>query len=151
VPHALPDQTLADVLSRFDDPDLDELPVIHPMDGKLLGVVNRRDLLTALSVEVLQSQQLRAKFVEHGGAQHYVEIQPGNAVSRIPVPKNMVGRTLAASDFRNRTGLTVLTVIHPQNGREVRILPAPETVLSAGDALIVMGPIDRIRDLGGEV
>ncbi|MFI5402232.1 MAG: chloride channel protein, partial [Planctomycetota bacterium] len=151
VPHALPDQTLAEVLSRFDDPDLDELPVVHPVDGKLMGVVDRRDLLTALSVEVLQSQQLRAKFVEHGGAQHYVEIQPGHAVSRIPVPPDMVGKTLASTDFRNRTGLTVLTVIHPENGREARIVPAPGTVLAAGDALIVMGAIDRIRELGGTV
>ncbi|HEX5135524.1 MAG TPA: chloride channel protein [Planctomycetota bacterium] len=151
VPHAFPDQTLAEVLPRFDDPDLDELPVVHPMDGKLMGVVDRRDLLTALSVEVLQSQQLRAKFVEHGGAQHYVEIQPGHAVSRIPVPKEMVGQTLAATDFRNRTGLTVLTVIRPENGREVRIVPAPGTVLAEGDALIVMGPIEKIQGLGGSV
>jgi len=151
VPHAFPDQTLADVLPRFDDADLDELPVVHPMDGKLLGVVDRRDLLTALSVEVLQSQQLRAKFVEHGGAQHYVEIQPGHAVSRIPVPKELIGSTLAAADFRNRTGLTVLTVIRPQDGREVRIVPAPETVLAAEDALIVMGKIEKIQSLGGSV
>ncbi|MCK6460176.1 MAG: chloride channel protein [Planctomycetes bacterium] len=151
VPQALPDQTLAEVLSRFDDPDLDELPVVHPVDGKLLGVVDRRDLLTALSVEVLQSQQLRAKFVEHGGAQHYVEIEKGHAVSRIPVPKEMVGQTLAATDFRNRTGLTVLTVIHPQDGREVRIVPAAATVLGADDALIVMGAIERIKALGGTV
>ncbi len=151
VPHALPDQTLAEVLSRFDDPDLDELPVVHPVDGKLMGVVDRRDLLTALSVEVLQSQQLRAKFVEHGGAQHYVEIQPGHAVSRVPVPKDMVGKTLASTDFRNRTGLTVLTVIHPQNGRETRIVPAPGTTLAAEDALIVMGAVEKIRELGGTV
>lgn len=151
VPHAFPDQTLAEVLARFDDPDLDELPIVHPMDGKLLGVVDRRDLLTALSVEVLQSQQLRAKFVEHGGAQHYVEIQPGCAVSRIPVPTDMVGKTLAATDFRNRTGLTVLTVIHPQDGRETRIVPEPQTLLAAEDALIVMGAIEKIRGLGGAV
>jgi CIC family chloride channel protein len=151
VPRALPDQTLAEVLGHFDDADLDELPVVHPVDGKLLGVVDRRDLLTAISVEVLQSQQLRAKFVEHGGAQHYVEIQPGCAVSRIPVPKAMVGQTLAATDFRRRTGLTVLTIVHPQNGRELRILPEAGTVLNAEDALIVMGEIEKIRELGGEV
>jgi K+/H+ antiporter YhaU regulatory subunit KhtT len=63
----------------------------------------------------------------------------------------MVGQTLAATDFRNRTGLTVLTVIHPQDGREVRIVPAPATVLAAEDALIVMGAIDRIKALGGTV
>jgi len=150
VPHAEPGQTLAEVMEQFDDPELPELPVVDPQDGKLLGVLDRRDLLTALSVEVLQSQHLRAKFVEHGGAQHYVEIQRGHAVSRIAVPKEMVGHTLAAVDFRRRTGLTVLTVIHPEAGRETRIVPEPATVLRAGDALIVIGPVEKIRELGGE-
>jgi len=151
VPHAEPEQTLAEVMEQFDDPELAELPVVDPVDGTLQGVVDRRDLLTALSVEVLQSQHLRAKFVEHGGAQHYVEIQRGHAVSRIRVPKEMVGHTLAAIDFRRRTGLTVLTVIHLAEGRETRIVPEPGTVLGSSDALIVMGPVAKIRELGGEV
>jgi len=142
------DQTLAEVLPHFDDPETDELAVVDT-DRNLLGVVDRRDLLTALSVEVLQNQQLRAKFVEYAGAQHYVEIQRGHAVSRIPVPKDLVGRTLAACDFRRRTGLTVLTIVRANDGREVRIQAEPSTMLQERDALIVMGSVDSIRSLGG--
>ncbi|MHC5049737.1 MAG: cation:proton antiporter regulatory subunit, partial [Planctomycetota bacterium] len=109
------------------------------------------DLLTALSVEVLQTQQLRAKFVEHEGAQHYVELRPGYAVSRIPAPKDMVGKSLADTNFRVRTGLTVLTIVHSADGRETRIQPEPTTIIHEKDALIVMGPIDSIRELGGSV
>jgi CBS domain-containing protein len=151
VPHARPDQTLAEILEHFDDPELHELAVVDPKQGSLVGAVDRRDLLTALSVEVLQSQQLRAKFVEHGGAQHYVEIQPGNAVSRIPAPQELVGKSLAATDFRKRTGLTVLTIVHSAEGRETRILPEPGTIIHEQDSLIVMGPVEAIRRLGGVV
>jgi K+/H+ antiporter YhaU regulatory subunit KhtT len=42
-------------------------------------------------------------------------------------------------------------VIHPQDGRETRIVPEPTTMLEEHDALIVMGTIERIRELGGTV
>jgi CIC family chloride channel protein len=151
VPTAAPEQTLAEILEYFDDPELHELAVVDAVQGRIVGVVDRRDLLTALSVEVLHTHQLRAKFVEHEGAQHYVELRPGYAVSRIPAPKDMVGRSLADANFRARTGLTVLTIVHSLDGRETRIQPEPTTIIHEKDALIVMGPIESIRQLGGRV
>ncbi|MHC5049729.1 MAG: CBS domain-containing protein, partial [Planctomycetota bacterium] len=55
VPHAGPDQSLAEILEYFDDPELHELSVVDAIQGCIAGVVDRRDLLTALSVEVLQT------------------------------------------------------------------------------------------------
>ena len=89
--------------------------------------------------------------MEHEGAQHYVEMQRGHGVSRIPAPEDMVGKSLTEARFRSRTGLTVLTVIHNESGRETRIQPEPSTVIQKSDALIVMGPVDAIRKLGGQV
>jgi len=151
VPSAEPDQSLAEVLGFFDDPELHEIPVVDAEGGNVVGLVDRRDVIAQLSVEVLHSQQLRAKFVEHAGAQHYVEMPPGHALSRIPVPSDMVGQSFAGARFRSRTGLTVLTVVHDANGREVRLLPEPGMELHAGDFLIVMGPTDAIRKWGGRV
>jgi Trk K+ transport system NAD-binding subunit len=150
VPRAHPNRTLAEMIEAFDDPELNEMPVTDPIDGRLLGVVDRRDVISALSVEVLQRRGLRAKFVEHEGAQHYVEIARGHAISRIEVPPEMAGGTFADYDFRQRTGLMVLNVIRTIRGRETRIQPQPTTVLEPGDALIVLGPIEAIREAGGE-
>jgi CIC family chloride channel protein len=151
VPHAAPNQTLAEVMPYFDDPEMNELPVVDPESGRLLGSVDRRDVISQLSVEVLQSPKLRAKFVEHEGAQHYVEIPKGHAVSRIPVPPEMAGKTLAQIGLRQQTGLTALAIIRVDQGQETRIVPQANTMVLKDDALIVMGPIESIERMGGTV
>ncbi|NJN14203.1 MAG: CBS domain-containing protein [Planctomycetes bacterium] len=147
VPPIRVDQTLADILEFFDDPEIHELPVVDPATGRLLAVIDRRDLISALAVEVLQGPGLRAKFVEPEGAQHYVEMPKGHALSRVPVPAAMIGLALGQTDFRTRTRLTILTVIREENGREIRLQPTPGTMLHEGDSLIVMGPDEEIKRL----
>ena len=119
---------MAEILPLFDDLEAHELPVVEPGSRRLVGMLNRRDLITALSVEVLQTRNLRAKFVEHQGAEHYVEIPPGHEIRRIAVPQDMVGRSLSDIDLRQQTGITVLTILQVRNGREMRTQPTPRSV-----------------------
>jgi CIC family chloride channel protein len=149
-PRALPHQTLAEVIRKFDDPEVHELPVVDPNTGMLIGIVDRRDFITVLSVEVLDSPQIRAKFVEPGGARHFVELPEGHALARLGVPSEFVGLTLRAVNYRVATGLTVLTVIRTVSGKETRLLPDPDMLLKANDALIVMGPIEEIAEQRGD-
>jgi len=149
-PRAHPEETLAQTIRKFDDPEVHELPVVDPQTGMLVGVVDRRDFLTVLSVEVLDSPHMRARFVEPRGSQHFVELPEGHALARLPVPVEMWGRTLRETEFRSLTNLTILTVIRPSQGRESRILPEPGLELREGDALIVMGAADDIRAQGGQ-
>lgn len=149
VPYARPDQTIAEILERFDDPELHEMPVVEAGSRRLLAVVDRRDIISALSVEVLKSRSLRAKFVMPGGTSHYVELPRGHAIGRVAVPPHMVGGTLGSANFRQLTGLSVLTIVRQKEGKETRLLPEPQTILQPGDALIVVGPEESIRELGG--
>ncbi|MHC4956498.1 MAG: chloride channel protein [Planctomycetota bacterium] len=153
-PRAYPNQTLAETIRTFDDPEVHELPVVDPATGMLIGVVDRRDFITVLSVEVLDTHQIRAKFIEPGGAQHFVELPEGHGLARIPVPEDCHGRTLRASNFRAVTGLSALTVIRHdlgkgKKGKETRLLPDPNMVLQAGDDFIVMGSREDIEALTG--
>ena len=150
VASAEPDQTVAEIIDAFDDADLHELPVVNG-EGVLEGLVDRRDLISVLSLEVLRGGGRRAKFVEHEGAQHYVEIPKGHGVARIDMPDELSGKAVRETDFRVQTGLTILTIIRQKNGAEKRIEAEPATVLEPGDALIVMGPIEAIQAHGGEV
>jgi CIC family chloride channel protein len=145
VPQATRDQTLAQILDSFDDVELHEIPIVDE-DRKLIGVVDRRDVISALSVEVLHRGTLRAKFVMPEGDTHYVEIPRGHALARILIPKDYVGKTLGTVDFRRITGLSVLTIVRTMNGRDERLLPAPDLVLEAGDRFVVMGPEESVSE-----
>jgi len=148
-PRALPQQTLAETIHKFDDPEVHELPVVDPNTGMPIGIVDRRDFITVLSVEVLDSPQIRAKFVEPGGAQHFVELPAGHALARIPVPEEFVGLSLRAADYRAATGLSVLTIVRSESGKESRLLPDPDMILLAKDRLIVMGASVDIEEQSG--
>jgi len=150
VPVALPAQSLAEILEKFDDPELHEMPVIDPQSRELLGVVDRRDLISALSVEVLKSRSLRAKFVSHEGTANFVELPKGHSIARVPVPRTMWEKTLGSVEFRKATGLSVLTIVRNEGGRDVRLLPEPHTLLRPGDAIIVVGPEEAVRELEGQ-
>jgi K+/H+ antiporter YhaU regulatory subunit KhtT len=57
----------------------------------------------------------------------------------------MRGHTIEQADFRRSTGLSILTVVREDEGSTARrLLPEPDLVLGAGDALIVLGPGERI-------
>jgi K+/H+ antiporter YhaU regulatory subunit KhtT len=66
------------------------------------------------------------------------------------VPPDLVGRTIGDTDFRRRTGLSILVVVRDDGtARGLRVLPEPSLVLQPGDAFVVMGPSDRIDALLG--
>jgi CBS domain-containing protein len=147
VPDIHPEYTMAEIVEHFDDPELSDLPVVAPGTRRLLGLVDRRDIVSVLSLEILSAGSRRAKFVEHAGAQHYVEMPEGHKMGRIDAPADMFGRRLRDSDLRGRTGVTVLTIVRATE----RIEAHPDSVVNEGDALIVMGPVEEIRKLGGDV
>lgn len=149
------DESLAQILPRFDDPDLDEVAVIAGTDDRrLLGQIARRDVLACLSDEVLQTQQLRAKVSTGGTGASYVELPAGCEIAKIPVPGALQGRALDTIDFA-ALRLVPLFLVHVQDdGTEVRIMADPSSVLQANTAVVVLGPRDQIavfRDRDGAI
>jgi CBS domain-containing protein len=142
-----PEQSLASVMSRFDDPDLEELPVIAPGPTPLLlGRLTRRDVIALLSDEVLGQRRLRTKLKVEGQAEaSYVELPEGSELARIRVPDAMVGRALDSLDLPGTASLTPMVVIQvDEDGREQRLLPQPNHVLLDGSSLIVLGRPEAI-------
>ncbi len=137
-------------MERFDDAEVHELAVVDE-NRQIVGVVDRRDLISALSVEVLKSGALRAKFVMPEGTTHYVEMPPGHTLARVTVPDAMVGKTFGTTNFRRKTNLSVLTIVRKRDGSEKRILPEPDIELREGDYFIVMGTEAAVKEAGGTI
>jgi len=74
---------------------------------------------------------------------HY-KLQEQTFIVRVPVDSLLVGKTLAASRIGASTGLIILALV--RFGRS-EALPSRQTVLRAGDSLIVQGRVDQFREL----
>ncbi|MCA8941941.1 MAG: chloride channel protein, partial [Planctomycetes bacterium] len=152
IPHTVESESLAAIIDRFDDPDLDELPVVESHDNpRLVGRITRRDLVTCLSEEVLGKRQLRAKLKSPDSKEaDYVELPRDSALKPVTIPDSLAGRSLDSLDLVAERGITPIVYIRVDaNGYEQRILPRPELVLETGDRMVLLGApreLDRLRD-----
>jgi CIC family chloride channel protein len=147
-PTALPDETIASVLPRFDDPDLGELAVVaRDAAHRLLGRITRRDVVALLSDTVVGRAQLRARIAAEGDEpQTHLELPPGSVMKRVDVPDAYVGRTLGSlDDFEDGRLVAVLLMQRDELGHEQRRVAAPNEPLPAGAALFIVGAPEAVE------
>ena len=140
------------ILSQSDDP---EIPVIEDdQSKKLVGWINRADILEMYNREVLHRDILGIKLAKDDGSDRDVVGLPSEYhVEVIPIPATWADRTLAELDLRGRFGVHVLAVKQPgrrATGRNE--LPDPSTALRSTQRLVVVGThedLARLKDDAG--
>jgi CIC family chloride channel protein len=145
---ATPDQSLAQVALRFDDPELDELPVVASANGRtLLGRITRSDLVGRLSSEVLTKRNLRSRWrSSEGGEVGTYELPAGAEIARLTLPDALVGHTVESADF-GKFGLVLLVVTKPvEDGPDESVVAEPLVPLEAGARLLVLGKKQAIEE-----
>jgi trk system potassium uptake protein TrkA len=80
-----------------------------------------------------------------GSILDYFELDPGFAIVETRAPKELAGKTLADAEVRKRYGITVVC-IKPAGGSFT--YATPDTVVSAGDILVVAGEKRRAEAFG---
>ena len=80
----------------------------------------------------------------------FLEVAEGYSIAEVDVPEDARGKTLAESDLRKKTGLTVLCIRRAGEGtgagRSV-IVPQPTDRLDSDDKLVVFGETRQIDAL----
>lgn len=140
-----PEDDLYGVLGLFREESVDAVPVVSPEDGAFLGMLTRggiyqalRDRVSRVRSEMLQEHAEVAAFAQDG---HIEALVSGLAVHRtatlqqIPVPPEVVGKSLREADFRRRFGEVI--AIRTSEG-EVLAPPDPNRPLKAEDALVLL-------------
>ncbi|MGH7566108.1 MAG: chloride channel protein [Gemmatimonadota bacterium] len=153
IPVVTPDDSLVEVNEKLWFRDLGQLPVVDDDETrKFLGIVTRRDVLGAFDREVLRRNRLLAKVrAVEGTGFDYFELPEESRMSRIAVPGEFVGQTLAEAQLRARHGITVMAIQRMDAaGREHRIAPRPDTRLMRGDMLVVLGEVSAMDRLERE-
>ncbi|HVT16604.1 MAG TPA: chloride channel protein [Thermoanaerobaculia bacterium] len=143
------DERLHRATEYFAHSDFERLPVVDET-GRFLGVLSKRDLLAVYAQEVLGRPALLATFVSSHDSQvsrQYVELPPDFALRMVPVPADLVGRTLAEARLPQTLGARVIEIKRHGRQGEEQVIPGGDTVLQAGDLLVVLGPTARVEEM----
>jgi len=141
------DERLHRATELFAHSDFERLPVIDE-DGRFLGVIAKRDLLAVYAQEVLGRPAILATFVSSQDSQasrQYVEIPPDFALRLVPVPEDLVGKTLAEARLPQTLGARVMEIKRRGKLGEEAVLPSADTRLQAGDLLLLLGPTAQVE------
>lgn len=103
--------------------------VLRHMQQKLHRLLGERDKIN-MEIEKLMNELLDYTLKMAGNLQRVEEI-------RVSSSSPLVGKSLAESEFRTRTGATVLSIF--RDGKEI-LFPQADTLVYSGDVLIVLAP-----------
>jgi CIC family chloride channel protein len=143
------DERLHRATQLFAQSENERLPVVDE-NGRLLGVLAKRDLMAVYAQEVLGRPSVLATFVssrDSGTSRQYVELPPDFALRMVPVPDHLVGRSLAEARLPQTLGARVIEIKRQGRHGEEQVIPDAETILQQGDLLVVIGPTAKVQAL----
>ena len=141
------DEAIGAVLARFDDSELDEVPVVASVaDPRFLGTLSRRDILAMLRHEVLEEPSRPVRLAKKGGAASaYVEMPEGWRIAEVPAPREAEGRPIDVAAWHRQRGEVPLVVLRGDGAGARHPLAPSKTAIRAGDAIVVFGPVPDPR------
>ena len=143
VPRVNPRTPLDEVMRRFSQLELAQLPVVALHDpDHLVGTVSRKDVVNALDREVVRGRMVLAQYLgadvpsEETGARRAGDL----TIRERPVPAAWLGKTLEQADPFRAHGSFVLAV-RTEDGDAIReISPVPaDRPFSVEDRLVLLG------------
>jgi len=140
------------VLSHSHDGDI---PVVEDhRSRKLVGTLNRNDVLELYNREVLHRDILGIKISREDSSGHDVVDLPSEyQIEVLQLPAAFVGKSLAELDLRGRFGVNVLAVKMPGRRAAGRNeLPDPAVKLRSAHRLVIVGRrenLERLKESAG--
>lgn len=143
------DERLHRATEYFARSEFERLPVVDA-GGRYLGVIGKRDVLAVYAQEVLGRPALLATFVSSQGDQRsreYVHLPPDFSVRLVPVPPQLVGKSLTEARLPQTLGARVLEIRRRVRSGEQAVIPLGDTVFQEGDQVILVGPTATMEAL----
>ena len=124
--------------------------VIAKASSELHGKILRRIGADSVVYPDRDSAHRLARAIANHDVVDFLEVSEGYSIAEIDVPDDVRGKTLAESNFRTATGLTVLCIrragADPKKPRAV-IIPQASDVMRDDDRLIVFGETKSLDEL----
>jgi CIC family chloride channel protein len=141
---AYPDESISEAMRRMSQHDIGRLPVVARNDPRLLvGLLRRADMVRAYDVALTRRAELR-----HRTQQVRLGAYSGAKVQEITVRPDALSADKRVSEMVWPKNSVIASI---RRGREI-IVPRGDTVLKAGDVLVVVADDDArsmLRELCG--
>jgi hypothetical protein len=152
---ATPDESLLSLAEKLWNIDWGEVPVVDQDDpARIVGVVTRRAVLGAFDRELLQRDVLFTRVVWFEGQREsvdFLELPTGHRVEIVAPPRWMLGQRADPLALRTRFHLILVAIRHDaaadRSGGPTWIDADQETIVAAGDRLMVIGTLPEIEEL----
>jgi len=139
------DESIGAALARFDDTELDEVPVVaSSADPRFVGTLSRRDILAMLRHEVLV-ETARPVRVGRGPGGTYLDLPEGWRVSEVSAPADALGAPVDPSGWLADRKTMPLVVLRPDGAGGRRPMAVATTALRLGDSVVVLCPSEPPR------
>lgn len=146
-----PNMSLTDVMQIFWHAHMEELPVIDPETGYLLGIIWERDIIGLYNAEVLkQHDALRIFSVQAAESrrQAHLELPKGFMLKKMTVFKTWHYFKIRDLQLRQLKQINILTVERMgDNGLIETLVPHAQLVLQPEDEVVLIGPIEALKSL----
>tara|TARA_B100001079_G_C16394685_1_gene508536 strand:- start:391 stop:1050 length:660 start_codon:yes stop_codon:yes gene_type:complete len=77
----------------------------------------------------------------------YLELTPNMGISKLSIPKRIVGMSLLEAGFINQPGNQKLTIISIKRGDNIILYPSNQEILNEGDEISIIGNNSNINKL----
>ena len=137
----------ASMMATANCKELGILDVVAKAASELHGKILRRIGADSVIYPDRDSAHRLARSIVNHNAVDFLEVAEGFSIAEVGVPSQLVGKSLAQSDFRKATALTILCIRRSGEGHAKPcdvIMPQPSEVLRADDRLVVFGETKKI-------
>ena len=77
----------------------------------------------------------------------YLELSPNMGISKLSIPKRIVGMSLSEAGFINQPGNQKLAIISIKRGDNIILYPSNQEILNEGDEISIIGNNSNINKL----
>ena len=132
----------------FGECDVVVVAIGSNMEASMMATANCKELGVP-NVVAKATSELHGKILRRIGAD-FLEVSEGYSIAEVDVPDDLRGRSLAETDFRRKSGVTVLCIrrADPDPKRPSRIIiPQASDIVEPDDRLIVFGETRKLDKL----
>jgi CBS-domain-containing membrane protein len=148
-----PNDNLEHALQVFAKYEFDELPVVDNSSNKIIGVLNKQDLIKSYNQETIKKNLAGniATEIKTISKTKWSAVTDSHSIVEIKIPKQFVGKSLGELSFRNVYNIEVLLIKQEQNidsnnsNKENILFPSVDYHFLESDRILLFGENEKLE------